>query len=366
MYKCELSICGIGLVLLMVLGACAAPASPASDAAPAAEAPAASSQDEALPSCPDELPEPELCRADMATSELTPLDFSLPQAEDGYWFARAAYENRNGEAFAIEVIGASEQGTMEYVGYLPLLVIGDSDRFLPDLDQGVLSQDFQIKWNESAPAEYQLSDVASVSVISLSTRWQIGDQDKVYVASVSAGMLSIYVYDSPILACFDLVVNTGCTISDEPQAEFTIESLTDNDVAVWISPQDANGDIGALVFDYVIDPRISQNTTHYYPKKTGTQSYVYISVQDGAGSVKAGLCRNTSVPLPDKIVIVDKNGSTSNTIAYPTGSSAAFTSGVKGVGVLNRYRISNRAGWVGWFADYYSTSGWGTTPTCKP
>jgi hypothetical protein len=174
----------------------------------------------------------------------------------------------------------------------------------------------------------------------------------------------------PVLACFDMIVRTDCSAAAiELEEMVPEEQLKGDDVAIWIQPQVKEGFEEAFFLTYVMDPRISGGVTHYYSKKTGTRAYVGVAVKraaGGEGSVSAGLCRNSTVPLKTTTVTAGATESGSVQDEPKTGKSYPYTAGVRGVDSLSRYRISNTAGWVGWYAGYYDTSGWSTTPTCRP
>lgn len=376
MYNRTLSTCLVVIFLVTILAACASAATPAPAATLAPGEVTVAPQPTEMPLCPDEWPEPELCQEDMALGDLTPLQFTEPQQEGDIWFSEAAYTNPQSESFSIRAIGASEQGIREYVGY-SLFSINASElsNELIELDKGVLSDTMRRSWNSSAPPQYQLSESASknviVSKVADANRWRITDKtadhtmEYLVVLNVS-GEVSVYAFEDPVRACFDLMYK-DCRVDSKPEDYVeSEEQIKGDDVVVWIQPQiDSSQEASqeASFFDYVIDPKISPRVTHYYPTKTGTKAYVGISVKDGSGSVRAGLCQGTSTNLID-YKDVDKLATPSATIQNNYGTSVRYSAAVKGLGTRNRYRISNRSGWVGWYADYYATSGWGKKVTC--
>lgn len=324
--------------------------------------------------CPDERPVPSICDIEMDIASLRPLDFTEPQQDTKgeFWLSTAIFTNTQNYSFSVAVTGASEQFTREYLGWLYLFRIDDSERWLTDLNSGNLPENLlnlQTLWNFSAPREYLLSEAITVSVQEKGTKWQIVDQkaQKEYLVTKSNGPLDIYLRDQPVRVCFDLLLIKDCVVDAPPEIELPTGPPKGNDVVIWIQPIIAKDYKGAAFFDYVIDPKIKNNGNHYYSTNAKFKNaYVSIAVRKkrgGSGAVGIALCGDSRTPIAYKEV--DQDGTDTYEISHKGNHATQYAAGVQSLKPVSYYRISKKSGSAGWFAEYGATKGWGTQPTCN-
>lgn len=193
------------------------------------------------------------------------------------------------------------------------------------------------------------------------------DGEQFTIKVTGKNTVSIGEYTKDLSVCFDLI-KLQCPVAKQ-EGSAVSEVPADDDLWIQFYPMIPEDPTISYVMDFVIDPQISANKSHYYYPQFGQRASVTVSVKYGSGSVNAALCRNSSSPL--KKETVKQTGPSTATMEDRVSSGfvpfiVMYTAGVKGVDSSSAYRISGRQGYVGWYKGYYDSPPPGQVVWCRP
>lgn len=307
-----------------------APATAAATEAPAStEAP---TEEPAIPwKDPYETSKPELCPEDTTPTDQPIFGEPTPETLDGQpvFVQRGLYGNPQNEVFRIDVTGVTEAAVTAYTAALKVC--------LDYVTTGVEAPEPQEQPTPSAPPSLEPFGANPEDlIIELFVQGvYTGDQKPEDVAA----------------SLKDIVAKP-------------VENWPDQFEGTKLVPPEVAND---FVIDLVLDPKVSNGATHQYVERSATRIYVTASVQYGAGSVKAGICRGSysTTPFTGMTVAYTGTQTASRSDNPGTGYYYKYDLGVKG-NPNATYRISGRLYWGGWSANYWDLAPTGSAKSCNP